>query len=145
MSQIKVRERPKEPPHPEARRRVDVAEGVKLADESLHARWGWGDPTSKRSMTQIANLKRLGYRPAVEADVIDLEDAYIEPDGTIHKGDLVLMICEREAVEAREAAAHKERESVEKKQVKTIESGQGIETDEELHHQRVRGKEVDLA
>ena len=101
-------------------------------------------------MTRIGNLKRLGYRPATEDDVVDMRDAYTEPDGTIHKGDQILMVCDRDDVESRDAVQRRERESVERTQVKTIERRQSrnepeIETDNELHHQRVRGKEVELA
>ena len=145
MSAIKVKDRPKAPAQDSERRKVAIAAGVVLKDSGAHARWGWCDPESKRSLTRIANLKRLGYRPATEADVVDMHDAYTEPDGTIHKGDQILMVCDREGVESRETAQRKERESVERKQVKAIESGQGIETDDELHHQRVRGREVELA
>ena len=146
MAATKVVERPKEPPRPvEGRRRVvDVAEGVTLADAAMHARWAWCDPESKRSLTRIANLKRLGYRPAKAEDVVDMQDAYAEPDGTIHKGDQILMVCDRQPVEEREKAQRRERESVERRQVKAIEGGQDIETDTELHYQRVRGKEVEL-
>ena len=150
MSAIKVKERPKAPPQDTENRRIAVADGVVLKDSRNHAAWGWCDPKSKRSMTRIAGLKRLGYRPATEGDIADLRDAYTEPDGTIHKGDLILMVCEREAVESREKAQRAERESVERKHVKAIEKAPSpdepdIESDEELHHQRVRGKQVELA
>jgi len=145
MSEIKVKDRPKATVQDTDRRRVAVADGVVLKDAEKHARWGWCDPESKRSRTRIANLKRLGYRAATEADVVDMRDAYTEADGTIHKGDQILMVCDREGVETRERAERRERESVERSQVKTIEGGAGIETDAELHHQRVRGKEVELA
>ncbi len=146
MSQVTVRERPKAPASPDdVKRAVDVAQGVVLADQTKHARWGWADPESKRSRTRIANLKRLGYRPATEADVVDMQDAYKEPDGTIHRGDQILLICERAEIEERENRHRAEQASVERRQVKQIESGEGIETDRELHHQRIRGKEVDLA
>ncbi len=145
MSAIKVTERPKSLPQVTDRRRVGVADGVVLKDAGTHARWGWCDPESKRSLTRITNLKRLGYRPATEADVVDMRDAYTEPDGTIHKGDQILMVCDREGVESRDKAQQRERESVERKQIRAIEDGANIETDGELHHQRVRGKEVELA
>ncbi len=145
MSAIKVKERPKAPlSQDDDRRKLPVADGVALKDINKHARWAWCDPESKRSMTRIANLKRLGYRPATETDVIDMQDAYVEADNTIHKGDQMLMVCAREGVEARERAERRERESVEHSQVKAIEGGAGIETDTELHHQHVRGKEVEL-
>lgn len=145
MSTIKVKDRPKASPQDSERRKVAVADGVILKDAGKHARWGWCDPESKRSLTRIANLKRQGYRPGTEADVADMHDAYVEPDGTIHKGDQILMVCDRDGVESRDNAQRRERESVERKQVKAIEQGQGIETDDELHHQRIRGKEVELA
>jgi len=140
MANVKVRERPKD-----AKRMVEVAAGITLKDEGAHARWGWCEPESKRSMTRIANLKRQGYRPATEEDVVDMADAYKEPDGTIHRGDQILMVCNRAAVEERDLAARRTRESVERKQVKAIERDQGIETDDELHHQRAKGKEIGLA
>jgi len=145
MTVVTAKNRPEKPPQDGDSRRLGVADGVVLKDAGKHARWGWCDPESKRSMTRIANLKRLGYRPATEADVVDMRDAYSEPDGTIHKGDQILMVCDRDGVESRDTAQRRERESVERKQVKAIEDGAGIDTDRDLHHQRVRGREVDLA
>jgi hypothetical protein len=85
MARVSVRDRDE--------RLVPVAKGTQLKDANLHARWVYD--TDKR----VRQHQQKQYRFASTEDVLDGHDGYLDVDGRIRNGDLLLMVAPRENIE----------------------------------------------
>ncbi len=110
-------------------RKVMQSVGAPAVDDCQHTRFVRNTPK------RIRKHEQMGYRIAKPEDVGEGHDGYLR-DGGICDGDSILMICDRERVEARATKRFLDEASLDRrKQEKENAEGQLV-TDEDHHYKR---------